>query len=87
MADAYIAGVVYPLLMRELLKKVGFGWAVRTLAFVMLTGLLTSLALLRPHTNVKKHAPMFKASFLMDIPYTLFIIGERPILTCRKKEN
>jgi hypothetical protein len=62
-------------MMRELFRKVGYGWAVRILAFVMLAGLLTSLAVLKPHTNVKKHVPLFKASFLKDVPYTLFIIG------------
>lgn len=70
-----IAGVVYPLMMRELFARVGFGWAVRVLVLIMLVCLSISLAFLKPHTAVKKRAPLFKASFLRDTPYTLFIIG------------
>ena len=64
--------------MRELFKTVGFGWAVRVLAFVMLTGLLTSLAVLKPHEGSKKHAPFFAARYLRDIPFTLFILCKCP---------
>ncbi|ORY12331.1 major facilitator superfamily transporter [Clohesyomyces aquaticus] len=70
-----VAGVVYPLMMRELFQSVGFAWAVRILAFVMLATLLTSLAVLMPVTKTKKHAPFFKAEFLRDTPYTLFILS------------
>jgi hypothetical protein len=62
--------------MRELFNKVGFGWATRILALVMLVALLVSLAALRHHTRTKKHGPLFKATFLRDTPYTLFILGQ-----------
>lgn len=61
--------------MRELFQKVGFGWAVRILAFVMLATLSLSLAVLKPHTSVKRKVPIFRATFLLDLPYTLFILG------------
>jgi MFS family permease len=69
------AGVIYPLMMRELFNKVGFGWAVRILSFVMLVTLSISLIVLKPHG---KHlgGPLFKAAFLCDVPYTLFIVGK-----------
>ncbi|KAF2686340.1 MFS general substrate transporter [Lentithecium fluviatile CBS 122367] len=70
-----VAGTIYPLLLRELFKKVGFGWAVRVLAFVMLTGLLISIAVLKPHAQSKKHARFFAMQYLRDIPYTLFILA------------
>ena len=62
-------------MMRELFNKVGFSWAVRILALVMLIALLASLAALRPHTRTKTHGPLFKATFLRDTSYTLFILG------------
>lgn len=68
------AGVVYPLMMRELFEEVGFGWAVRILAFVMLGGLSVSLAILRPHTRAKKERALVNSKLLRDTPYTIFII-------------
>jgi hypothetical protein len=65
---------VYPLMMRELFAKVGFGWAVRVLSLVMLVTLAMSLAVLKPHGK-RQSGPLFKAKYLGDVPYTLFIVG------------
>ena len=63
-------------MMRELFENVGFGWAVRILAFIMLVTLSISLIVLKPHTRTKKSVPLYNAAFLRDTPYTLFIIGK-----------
>jgi hypothetical protein len=70
-----LAGVVYPLMMRELFDRVGFGWAVRALSLVMLVTLSISLVLLEPHAKNVKDVPLFDMAFLRDTPYTLFILG------------
>ncbi|KAF2872764.1 major facilitator superfamily domain-containing protein [Massariosphaeria phaeospora] len=70
-----VAGTVYPLMLRELFETVGFAWAVRVLAFVILAGLLGSLAVLKPHGEHKTHAPFFVARYLYHVPYTLFILA------------
>ncbi|KAF1947196.1 major facilitator superfamily transporter [Clathrospora elynae] len=72
-----VAGVVYPLMMRELFQKVGFGWAVRILSLVMLATPSVSLVVLKPQYTIKqkKNGPLFNAAFLRDTPYTLFIIS------------
>ncbi|KAF2197102.1 major facilitator superfamily transporter [Delitschia confertaspora ATCC 74209] len=70
-----VAGVVYPFMMRELIQRVGFAWAVRILAFVITATLLVSLVTLKPHTAMKKHAPLFQMRLLRDTPYTLFILA------------
>jgi len=61
-------------MLRELFKEVGFGWAVRVLAFLMLAGLSVSIAVLKQHGESKKDAPLFAAKHLRDIPFTLFIL-------------
>jgi len=73
-------------MMRELFEKVGFGWAVRILSFVMLATLLISLAVLKPHTKIKKNVPLFKLAFLRDTPYTLFIIGKHQQHICSTEQ-
>ena len=73
--------------MRELFEKVGFAWAVRILAFVMLGGLSVSLVVLKPHTTIKKQRAIMKSTLLRDAPYTIFIVGKHfdlflPSITC-----
>lgn len=63
-------------MMRELFAKVGFGWAVRSLALIMLVALCTSLVVLKPHTQKKQSGPLFKFEMLRDSSYTLFILGK-----------
>ncbi|KAK7185495.1 MFS general substrate transporter [Paraphaeosphaeria sporulosa] len=70
-----VAGVVYPLMMRELFDKVGFAWAVRVLALVMLGGLSMSLVILRPHSSARKERALLRSDLLRDAPYTIFIVS------------
>lgn len=70
------AGVVYPLMMRELFARVGFAWAVRVMGGVMLGTLLVGLAVLKPYVEKKeRRVVIFEAKFLKDSSYTLFILG------------
>jgi hypothetical protein len=63
-------------MMRELIDKVGFAWAVRALSMVMLVTLVIALALLKPLGKILKDVPMYDFSFLMDTPYMLFVLGK-----------
>lgn len=67
-------------MMRELFDKVGFGWAVRILGFVMLGGLSMSLLLLKPHAQVRKKRAIVQSTLLRDTPYTIFIFGRQSML-------
>lgn len=67
-------------MMRELFNKVGFGWAVRILAFVMLGGLSMSLLLLKPLTQAKRKRAILNSTSLRDAPYTIFIFGKKSTL-------
>lgn len=40
-----LGGIVFPIVMRSLLPKVGFGWTIRVLGFIMITLFLIDLAL------------------------------------------
>jgi MFS family permease len=57
---ASIGGVIWPIALRNLLEKVGFGWAVRISAFIMLPFLLTACLTVRlpkVTTNLPKPKP------------------------------
>lgn len=42
-----LGGVIYPLVVRELLGKVGFGWTVRVFGFINVVSLATVIAFMR----------------------------------------
>jgi hypothetical protein len=64
--------------MRKLFVTVGFGWAVRILACVMLFSLVVCYAIMQLDLPQRKPGPLFKAVFLKDPSYFLFTIGKFP---------
>jgi hypothetical protein len=70
------AGVVYPILIRELLPMVGFTWTIRCLSMVVLTANGASLVLMRPRLRQGMSKPFtFNISIFLDSPYVLFVLG------------
>lgn len=51
-------GIIYPLIVRQLIPKVGFAWTVRTLGFVNLACLCTILAFMRPRLPPRTSGPI-----------------------------
>ncbi|CAN6657287.1 riboflavin transporter Mch5p [Trichomonascus vanleenenianus] len=47
-------GLVFPVMLRSLYSKVGFGWAIRCLAFISMTALILSMLLIRPRLARKR---------------------------------
>lgn len=54
---------------------VGFPWAVRTMAFIMLATLGIGIALLRPRLPPRKSGPIIDLAAFKDPAYTTFVIG------------
>ncbi|KZF26343.1 MFS general substrate transporter [Xylona heveae TC161] len=50
-------GMVFPVIARQLLPQLGFGWTVRVMAFVMLFNAAFALAVLRQRTPPRKAGP------------------------------
>lgn len=42
-----VGGTIWPLILRELYKSVGFGWGIRIVGFICLAGLITSVVLVK----------------------------------------
>ncbi|KAL8818809.1 MAG: hypothetical protein Q9191_007858 [Dirinaria sp. TL-2023a] len=57
-----IGGVIYPIVFRKLQPRLGFPWATRIIAFMVLAMLCVSLAIMRTRT-----APPAKARALLDL--------------------
>ncbi|RAL11200.1 MFS general substrate transporter [Aspergillus homomorphus CBS 101889] len=61
-----LAGIVYSIMLRRLIVSIGFPWAVRVLAFVMLGGSIMCCAVLRLRPGRVKRAPLQWRKFTHD---------------------
>ncbi|KAF2773276.1 MFS general substrate transporter [Teratosphaeria nubilosa] len=66
-------GAIYPLIVKELLPKLGFAWTARVLAFLNLGLLAVVIALMKPRLPPRTSGPMLDLASFKDIPYTLYV--------------
>lgn len=70
-----VGGVVYPLVVRQLLPKIGYVWTVRVLGFVNLALLATALAFMRPRLPPRKAGPIVEWRAFEEVPYVCVLLG------------
>lgn len=70
-----LGGIIYTLVVREMLGKVGFGWTVRVLGFINAVALAVVIAFMKPRLPPRKSGPIFEMSALRDTPYVLQVLG------------
>ncbi|KAK7752995.1 hypothetical protein SLS62_004944 [Diatrype stigma] len=75
-AGSPLAGIVFPVIFSRLQPVLGFPWATRVIAFVLLALSAVPLVFLRPRAPPPKHhRALFDATALRDRPYMLFNAG------------
>lgn len=70
-----LGGAVYPVIVRQLLPKIGFAWTVRVLGFVNLALLGTALAFMRPRLPPRKTGPVLEWRAVYEVPFDCVLIG------------
>jgi len=68
-------GVLFPVIVRQLLPKIGFAWTVRVLGFVNLVSLVLVIAFTKPRLPPRKSGPVFEWSAVKDVPYALYVLA------------
>ncbi|TDZ38404.1 Aspyridones efflux protein apdF [Colletotrichum trifolii] len=68
-------GMVYPIMARQLLPKLGFGWTMRTMALVQFVTLLVANIFMRARLRPRRAGPLIEISAFEERPYLLFTIG------------
>ncbi|TVY13218.1 Aspyridones efflux protein apdF [Lachnellula arida] len=75
-AGSSLGGVIYPIVFHELQPRIGFGWATRVIAFIMLGTLMVPILVMRARVFPSTRRPLFDKNILRSIPYDLFSLGE-----------
>ena len=68
-------GIIFPVIVRQLLPKIGFAWTVRVLGFVNLVCLVLVIAFTKPRLPPRKSGPIIEWSAAKDVPYTLYVLA------------
>ncbi|EXF80340.1 riboflavin transporter MCH5 [Colletotrichum fioriniae PJ7] len=68
-------GVVFPIVIREMLPRAGFGWTMRTLGFVQAAALGTALSCLKPRVPPRKTGSLVEWAAFKDLEYTFYAVG------------
>lgn len=75
MSGSGLGGIIYPIIFRQLQPSIGFGWAVRVIAFIMLATLAVPIVGMTQRAGSPGVRKMFEAAAWKDIPYTLLGVG------------
>ena len=71
----FTGGVIYPLVFRQLQPSIGFPWATRVIAFIMLATSIITVPFIKqrvPSTSLRK---VYDTASFRDLPYLLFCLG------------
>jgi len=68
-------GMVLPAMVETLLPRIGFGWTIRALAFLMLGIQVVCFILLKPRLPPRKSGPYIEWAAFRELPYTFFTVG------------
>lgn len=74
-AGSSLGGVIYPIVLYNLIPQIGFAWATRTLGFMMLGTLVISNSVMRVRVRPAHKRKLFDFPFFLYTPYTLFVLG------------
>lgn len=69
-------GLVFPVIVQQLLPKIGFPWTLRIMGFVMLAIVCVTLTLTKPRLPPRKSGPLVEWAAFKELPYALFSIGK-----------
>ncbi|KAF7586967.1 hypothetical protein BBP40_007966 [Aspergillus hancockii] len=70
-----LGGVIYPVILNELIGPLGFGWSVRIIGFVALGTLLVPMAVMRQRVKPLRARSLIDWPALTDIPYMSFVVA------------
>jgi MFS family permease len=75
-AGSSIGGVLFPIIIRNLIPTIGFGWAVRVMAFIMLGTLTIPCLVMRQRIPPRKMGPLIDLPSFKEPAYNFFTWGK-----------
>lgn len=74
-SGAAVGGIIFPLIARQCLDPLGFGWTVRIMGFVVLFNSILVILLARVRLPPRKTGPIFEWAAFKEPSYSIFCAG------------
>ena len=74
-AGSATGGLIYPVVVQQLLPKIGFGWTVRVLGLITLCTASLAATFLRSRLPPRKSGPLVEWGAFKEAPYVLYCIA------------
>jgi MFS family permease len=68
-------GLIFPIMARELLPKIGFPWTIRAIGLIQLASLAVSNCLSRPRIKPRKAGPLIELAAFREMEYTSYAMA------------
>ena len=68
-------GLIYPVMVRQLLPTVGFAWSVRAIGFVVLVTSCVSVTFMRTRISPRKSGRLVEWAAFKELEYTFYALG------------
>lgn len=70
-----LGGVIYPIVLYRLISQIGFPWAVRSMAFIVLATFVAPVAVMRMRVHPPKPRAIIDWSAFRDLPFMVFTLS------------
>ncbi|KAL9089756.1 MAG: hypothetical protein Q9165_005550 [Trypethelium subeluteriae] len=70
-----LGGIIYPIVLYQLIDRIGFGWSVRVMGFIALATLLIPVTVMRMRFKSPKPRKLIDLAAFADLPYMLFTVA------------
>ncbi|OLL21947.1 Riboflavin transporter MCH5 [Neolecta irregularis DAH-3] len=70
-----VGGLCFPIMLTKLIPKIGFGWSVRTIGFMVLAFDIIALATMKSRLPPRLPGPIFDFSAFKSAAYNFFVAG------------
>ena len=70
-----VGGMIYPVIVEQLLPKIGFAWTARVLGFLNAGLLAIVIAFMRPRLPPRRSGPIIDWGAWLEPPYAFFVAG------------
>lgn len=68
-------GLILPIMVQQLLPRIGFAWTVRCIGFVVLFCFIVCFSLARPRLPKRVSGPLIEPNAFRELSYSLFVVG------------
>ncbi|RDW72191.1 hypothetical protein BP5796_08225 [Coleophoma crateriformis] len=74
-AGSGLGGVIFPLIVQQLLPKVGFAWTVRVLGFIVMALSILTCTLTKSRLPPRKTGAIIEWGYFKEPPFTIYLAG------------